>query len=110
MSGGNEIVADTKNTILRGILEWWKGQPFANSMAFLQLLAMCAAVYLAVYVLIPAERQAIQGMIEHVEQQQTQQIDRLSDSFDRALDRLSRAGRLSASEATAAADNGDCEK
>ncbi len=94
---------ETKQTLIRGMLEWWKGQPFANSMAFLQLLAMGGAVYLAVYVLIPAERQAIQNMIEHVEDQQTKQIDRLSDSFDRALDRIATAGRLSTQGATASA-------
>jgi hypothetical protein len=101
MSDG-EGTPDTKTTILRGMLEWWKGQPFANSMAFLQLIAMGGAVYLAVYVLIPAERQAIQNMIEHVENQQTQQIDRLSDSFDRALDRIAHAGVKVGSSSTAA--------
>jgi hypothetical protein len=106
MSNG-EGATDTKTTIIRGMLEWWKGQPFANSMAFLQLIAMGGAVYLAVYVLIPAERQAIQQMIEHVEDQQTQQIDRLSDSFDRALDRISPAGVKVGSSSTAAIGGND---
>lgn len=98
---------DAKQTLLRAVLEWWKGQPFANSMAFLQLVIMGAALYLGVYVFLPGERQAIQGMIEHVEDQQTQQIDRLSDSFDRALDRLSNAGRIAASGSKSSAKNSE---
>lgn len=108
MSSGNENGSDTtKLTLLRGMLEWWKGQPFANSMSFLQLIAMVAAVYLTVYVLIPTERQAIQGMIEHVENQQTQQIDRLSDSFDRALDRQFHANRVAGVGSTASVEESD---
>jgi len=75
---------------LKTVLEFFKGQPFSNVVAFLQLGLLSAAIWVAMYQLIPGERAAILEGVKHQEDQQTQQIDRVADSFERALDRLDR--------------------
>lgn len=88
------------NSTVRTILEYFKGQPFSNVISFLQLGLLAGAVYLGVFVLIPAERQAIIEGYDRQEQLQTKQIDRITEestkqiervanSFERALDRIS---------------------
>lgn len=70
-------------------MDWLKGQPFQNVMSVLLLAVVSALGYCAIYDLIPAERQAIQHMIESIEHQHTEQVNRISQSFDKALDRWS---------------------
>ena len=75
---------------LKTVLEFFKGQPFSNVVAFLQLGLLSAAIWIGMYELIPGERAAILDGVKHQEEQQTQQIDRVADSFEKALDRLDR--------------------
>jgi len=73
--------------VLDFVREIVKGQPFSNVIAIMQLVLLAGAVWLAVFQLVPAERQAIlDGMLKQ-EGQQTIQIEQITNSFERALDR-----------------------
>lgn len=76
-----------KITLARMLMEWIKGQPFNNVLVILLIAVIAWAVYDAQHNVIPAERQAIQSMVEKVEQTQAKEIDRICESFDKALDR-----------------------
>jgi hypothetical protein len=74
--------------LVRAFLDFFKGQPFSNVVALLQLGLLSGAVWLAVFKLVPAERQAILDGMQQQEAQQTKQIDSITHSFERALDRI----------------------
>jgi len=74
--------------LVRALLEFLKGQPFSNVVALLQLGLLSGAVWLAVFKLVPAERQAILDGMQQQETQQTKQIDAITNSFEKALDRI----------------------
>lgn len=76
--------------LVRAFLDFFKGQPFSNVVALLQLGLLSGAVWLAVFKLVPAERQAIIDGMNSQEEQQTRQVDAITHSFERALDRLDR--------------------
>ena len=75
---------------LKAVLDFFKGQPFSNVVALLQLGLLSGAVWVAVFKLVPSERQAILDGMQQQEEQQTQQVDAITHSFERALDRLDR--------------------
>jgi len=74
--------------LLRSVLDFLKGQPFSNVVALLQLGLLSGAVWLALFQLVPAERAAILNGMQQQEAQQTKQIEQITKSFERALDRL----------------------
>jgi Trk-type K+ transport system membrane component len=74
--------------LLQVLLEWMKGQPFSNVMSFLQLSLLAGLGWAAMAWMIPAERQAILDAIQKQEADQTRQIDRITESFEKALDRF----------------------
>ncbi len=74
--------------LVRALLDFFKGQPFSNVVALLQLGLLSGAVWLAVFKLVPAERQAILDGMQQQETQQTKQIDAITNSFEKALDRI----------------------
>ena len=76
-----------KITLARMLMEWIKGQPFNNVLVILLIAVIAWAVYDAQHNVIPEERRAIQSMVEKVEQTQAKEIDRICESFDKALDR-----------------------
>ena len=77
--------------LVRAILEFFKGQPFSNVVALMQLGLLSGAVWLAAFKLVPSERQAIIEGMQQQEEQQTTQIETITNSFERALDRLDRS-------------------
>lgn len=79
-----------KTTIIKGVFTWLNGQPFNNVLIILLIAVITWAVYDAQHNVIPAERKAIEQMVERVEDRQSKQIDRICESFDKALDRTSR--------------------
>lgn len=81
-------MTDKQESIPRIVAEWLKGQPFNNVMAVLLLGAMTGLGYVAIFHVVPAERIAIQSMAEHMEQEQTKQIDRVCEAFEKGLDRM----------------------
>ncbi len=83
--GSNE---SEKVTVARLLMEWIKGQPFNNVLVILLIGVIAWAVHDAQHNVIPAERQAIQQMVEKVEATQAKEIDRICESFDKALDRV----------------------
>lgn len=76
--------------LIKAILEFFKGQPFSNVVAFLQLGLLGAGLWVGLFHLVPAERAAITEAVQHQENQQTQQIDRVVQGFEKALDRIDR--------------------
>ena len=74
-------------SFLKILIDWFKGQPFSNVMSFLQLAMIAGGLWIGVNVIIPGERKAILEGLEKQEASQTEQIKRISDSFDKALDR-----------------------
>lgn len=76
--------------LIRAFLDFFKGQPFSNVVAFLQLGMIGVALWVGMFQLVPSERAAILEGVKHQEEQQTQQVIRLSESFDKALDRMDR--------------------
>lgn len=76
--------------LIKAILEFFKGQPFSNVVAFLQLGLMGAGLWIGLFHLVPAERAAISDLVQQQEAQQTQQIDRVVQGFEKALDRIDR--------------------
>lgn len=84
MSNGPE---SERITFARLLMEWIKGQPFNNVLVILLIAVIAWAVHDAQHNVIPAERQAIQQMVEKVEATQAKEIDRICESFDKALDR-----------------------
>lgn len=78
------------NETLKVLIEWFKGQPFSNVIGFLQLAMIAGGLWLGVNVIIPGERKAIIEGLEKQELEQTEQIKRISESFDKALDRAYR--------------------
>jgi predicted negative regulator of RcsB-dependent stress response len=86
------IVAEEsdKTTIIKGVLTWLNGQPFNNVLILLLIAVIAWAVYDAQHNIIPAERKAIEDMVERVEERQSKEIDRICESFDKALDRTAR--------------------
>ena len=85
MSQGNN--ESERVTLARLLVEWIKGQPFNNVLVIMLIVVIGWAVYDAQHNVIPAERLAIQQMVEKVEQTQAKEIDRICESFDKALDR-----------------------
>lgn len=85
-------------TAFKILADWLKGQPFNNVMAVLLLSSMTGLGYVAIFHVIPAERVAIQSMAEHMEQEQTRQIDRVCDSFEKGLDRIQEKKSFQASK------------
>ena len=77
-------------TVAKLIFTWLNGQPFNNVLIILLIAVITWAVYDAQHNVIPAERKAIEDMVERVEERQSEQIDRICQSFDKALDRTSR--------------------
>lgn len=83
-----EKKTETMAHVLSVLAEWLKGQPFNNVMSIV-LIAMIGGIgYHVVNDVIPQERMAIQGMAEQIEAQHTKQIERITASFDRTLDRV----------------------
>jgi len=76
--------------LVRALLDFFKGQPFSNVVALLQLGLLSGAVWVAVFKLVPSERAAILDGMNMQEEQQTKQIGAITHSFERALDRLDR--------------------
>lgn len=79
--------------LIRAVLDFFKGQPFSNVVALLQLALLSGAVWLAAFKLVPSERAAILDGMMQQEEQQTKQVDSITQSFERALDRLDRIHR-----------------
>lgn len=82
-------IGETPVKLLQVLLEWFKGQPFSNVMSFLQLSLLAGLGWAAMAWMIPSERQAILDAIQKQEADQTRQIDRITESFEKALDRFS---------------------
>jgi tellurite resistance protein len=76
--------------LVKAVLEFFKGQPFSNVVAFMQLGLLSAAIWVAMYQVVPSERAAILDGVKHQEEQQTQQVNRITESFEKALDRIDR--------------------
>jgi len=81
-------IEETPVKLLQAILDWFKGQPFSNVMSFLQLALLAVLGWAAMERMIPEERKAIMEGLQRQEQQQTEQIDRLAETFEKALDRI----------------------
>lgn len=79
---------DRQGTIPQIMAEWLKGQPFNNVMAVLLLGVIMSLGYIGIFYVVPAERIAIQSMADHMEQEQTKQIDRVCEAFENGLDRM----------------------
>lgn len=93
MSGDNGVLqqrgdsGSTQQTVAVMVATWLKGQPFNNVMIVCLVAIMGYLGRVIIYDLIPGERQAIESLVDRVEDRQTQQIDRVCESFERALDR-----------------------
>lgn len=79
---------DTPVKLLQVMVDWFKGQPFSNVMSFLQLALLAGLGWAAMAKMIPEERKAILDGLQKQEQQQTEQINRVAESFEKALDRI----------------------
>jgi hypothetical protein len=74
---------------LKLLLHWFKGQPFSNVISFMQLALIAGGLYYGTTLLIPEERKAISELVLKQESEQTKQIERVVNSFEKALDRMS---------------------
>lgn len=79
-------------------LDYFKGQPFANVISFMQLVFLAGMMWAGLTIILPGERQAILeataaqraaflDTMYHVHNTHTDQLNRQSDSFEKALDR-----------------------
>lgn len=73
-----------------GLLAWAKGQPFNNVMCVLQLAVICAAIHFGLTVVIPEERRAILDGSIKIEEMHTKQLEKISSTYERTLDRFSK--------------------
>lgn len=82
--------SSTMVRMLQSVLAWLKDQPFANVMALLQLSLLGMVAWIALFYVIPSERSAIMESNERNIIEQGKHIERVSSSFEKALDRFAR--------------------
>lgn len=71
-----DVHIDYRMFVAKSGWQWLKQRTFQEVLLILHLTATCAGLYLASIVLL------------HIEDQHTSQVDRVSASFDKALDRF----------------------
>lgn len=71
-----DVHIDYRMFVAKSGWQWLKQRTFQEVLLILHLTVTCAGLYLASIVLL------------HIEDQHTSQVDRVSASFDKALDRL----------------------
>jgi hypothetical protein len=87
--------------LVKVVIEYFKGQPFSNVIAFMQFIVISIAAYYGAMVLVPGERKAIDDMLQRTEAQHTKQIESITTAarenmtqvvttFEKTLDRYDR--------------------
>lgn len=75
--------------VSKGLLHWAKGQPFNNVVVVLQLLIMAAVAWYGITKLVPGERAAITAFGVSLEENHTKQVERITETYEKMLDRVS---------------------
>lgn len=108
--------------LVKVVIEYFKGQPFSNVIAFMQFIVISIAAYYGAMVLVPGERKAIDDMLQRTEVQHTKQIDTITaaaresmtqvvTTFEKTLDRYDRRadGTTGSKSKTTVSGRGDFE-
>lgn len=84
---GNAMSLESEAT--KGLLAWAKGQPFNNVLIVLQLTVIGFLGWYAITYVVPEERKAIIEYGTSLEAAQSKQVETITKTYERMLDRVS---------------------